>query len=337
MSSTTPFGFRIIGPCTGGRKLIDWPRAFAAYCAAEVPGAGGIEHEAYLSAFTFGDAFRNHLHAHGSTRGYDGPCGAAWCWWDIDRPNTPEGLNAATGDARALVGHLAQAFAVADDALLVFYSGSKGFHVGLPLGGFDPTPGPLFHKVTRRFAEHVAEAAGLTIDAGVYDKGRAFRAPNSRHPKTGLHKRRLTFDELMHLDAGRIVGLAGAPEPFDPPDPAAVKCGFELPAAWNAAAAEVRAEADAQAGRWVAIVNGEATASVNRSTLDFIREGATTGDRHRLLFSAAANLAECGASLHLCRQLLREAALDAGLPPAEVERQLRCGHDHAAAQMGGAA
>ena len=32
-----------------------------------------------------------------------------------------------------------------------------------------------------------AELAAVTIDAGIYDRVRAFRAPNSRHPKTGLH------------------------------------------------------------------------------------------------------------------------------------------------------
>jgi len=326
----TPLGFRITGPCTGERRLIDWHRAFDAYCSADVPG--GPRHEAYLSAFTFGDAFRRHLHATGSTRGYDGPCGASWLWWDIDRADDVE---AALGDARTLCVHLGDRFAVADDDLLCFYSGSKGFHVGLPLAGFAPAPGPMFHRVARRFAEHVAERAAIVIDTGVYDRVRAFRAPNSRHPKTGRHKRRLTVDELLHLPASRIVELAAEPGPFDVADLGDGRCGVDLPATWNEVAGAAQAEAEAQAERRAAVASGDAAARVNRATLDFIRDGASTGDRHRLLFSAAANLTECGAPLHLCRELLTEAALDSGLPPAEVSRQIQCGHEHAT--KGGAA
>ncbi len=332
--TSTPYGFRITGPCTGARKLIDHARAFAAYCAAEVPG--GIESEAYLSAFTFGDPFRDHLHSTGSTKGYDGPCGASWLWWDIDRPDTCGGLDAATRDARALCGHLGHAFAVSDDALLVFYSGSKGYHVALPLhpgsGGFAPPPGPMFHRIARRFAEGAAADAAVSIDTGIYDRVRALRAPNSKHPKTGRFKRRLSVEELLHLDTSRIVQLARKPEPFDLPDPDTCPCGFELPAAWNAAADKVEAQAQADAQRRHAIAGGDTQATINRATFDFIREGASTGDRHRLLFSAAANLAQCGASLHLAGQLLNEAALDAGLSPSEVSRQVRCGFDHATGQ-----
>ena len=67
---------------------------------------------------------------------------------------------------------------------------------------------------------------------------------------------------------------------------------------------------------------------LNRSTLDFIRHGAGNGDRHRLLFSAAANLAEFGCPSELVRELLTEAALDSGLAPKEAQRQIDCGLNH---------
>lgn len=341
MSNPCTYGFRIVGPCNGERKLIDHGRAFVAYCAADA--AAGVEREAYLSAFTFGNDFRTHLARTGTTKGYDGPCGAGWLWFDIDRDDAAGGIEAARRDAAALGLHLCECFALDADALLVFYSGSKGFHVGLPLAGFSPQPGPLFHRVARRFAEQVASTvpsgsgAGVVIDTGVYDKVRAFRAPNSMHSKTGRHKRRLTFDELLHLSATAIIELAAKPDPFDLADLGNGACGVELPAAWNRAADAVRLEAEAASERRAAMLNGDSAARLNRSTLDFIREGAGVGDRHRLLFSAAANLAEVGAPLHLCRELLGETALDSGLPPAEVERQIRCGFDHATNGKAGAA
>ena len=49
------------------------------------------------------------------------------------------------------------------------------------------------------------------------------------------------------------------------------------------------------------------------------------GDRHRLLFSAAANLAEFGCPPALAHALLSEAGLDSGLSPADVRRQIDCG------------
>ncbi len=70
------------------------------------------------------------------------------------------------------------------------------------------------------------------------------------------------------------------------------------------------------------------SASLNRATLDFIRDGAGSGDRHRLLFSAAANLAEFGCPVGLAHELLREAALDSGLSPSETRRQIDCGLKH---------
>jgi len=165
----------------------------------------------------------------------------------------------------------------------------------------------------------------VNIDTSVYDKVRLFRAPNSRHPKTGLHKRRLTLDELLHLDAARVRQLAAAPKPFALPvvtaaDPQAV-------VDWQATLQAVARETEVRAERRAAVTNG--TPRLNRQTLDFIRDGADQGDRHRLLFSAAANLAEFGCPPALAHELLTDAALDAGLPPADVRRQIDCGLQHA--------
>jgi hypothetical protein len=163
----------------------------------------------------------------------------------------------------------------------------------------------------------------VSIDTGVYDKVRAFRAPNTRHPKTGRHKLRLSLDELTGLAVAAILERATAPEPFD--IPALTHRCEQAVADWHAAAELVEREAVATAERRAA---NNGTPKLNRQTVDFIREGADTGDRHRLLFSAAANLAEFGCPPALAHALLTEAALDAGLPPREVHRQIECGLSH---------
>ncbi|MCC7419341.1 MAG: hypothetical protein IT428_03565 [Planctomycetaceae bacterium] len=270
-----------------------------------------------MSAFTFPDAFRRHLDENGTTKAYAGPCGAAWLWFDIDADDKPErGLN----ESRRLAAFVADRYQSDGDELLLFFSGAKGFHIGLPLslcGSTSPAAG--FHGVCRKLAAGLAEAAGVGIDAGVYDAVRAFRAPNSRHPKSGLHKRRLSFDELLHLSLDGIRKLAAAPAPFDIPEPPPMV--DRAATDWREAVEAVEREAAALADR----KTNRDGSTVTRATLAFIRDGAANGDRHRLLYSAARNLAESGCSPSAVHALLSESALDSGLPPKDVRRQIDCG------------
>jgi hypothetical protein len=322
---TPRFGFRVLGTKATRRRLVDAAAAFASYCACDPPAE--VEQEAYLSAFTYGEDFRRHLHETGSTRDYRGLCWAPWLWFDIDREDD---LESALADARRLSMVILYRYpTLDDDDLLLFFSGHKGAHVGLPVT-WGPAPSVTFNRVARRFAEGLAAVAGVTIDTGNYDKVRLFRAPNSRHPKTGLHKRRLALDELLYLRADRIRELAREPEPFEPPTFAVI--GNQAGADWQAAARAVEQEAIAEAQRCAALVNG--TPGLNRLTLDFIRDGAEQGNRHRLLFSAAANLAEFGCPPPLAHALLSEAALDSGLSPSDVRRGIDCGLNHARKKKG---
>ena len=312
---TDRLGYRIVGPCTGERRLVDWPAAFAAYVSLD--DRAETHREAYLSAFTFRDDFRLYLDANRSTKGFDGPCTAEFIWWDIDRGD----IETARRETARLALHIGDRFGLADADLLIWFSGSKGFHIGLPTI-WKPPPSMTFNRVARRFAEGLAAAVGVAIDSGVYDKVRAFRCPNSRHGKTGLHKRALSLDELVGLSAERIQRLAASPQPFDLPTPT----GSNGQAAddWQAAADAVNAEAVAVADRRT---SGQA-AKLNRATLAFIRDGATPGDRHRALFSAAANLGEFGCPADLAHELLTAAGLDSGLSPSETRRQIECGLNH---------
>ena len=313
---TDRLGYRIVGPCSGERRLVNWLAAFAGY--ATLDDRIDFNHEGYLSAFTFGPDFRLHLDATHSTAGFEGACGGEFVWFDIDRTD----LELARRDAARLALRLVERFAVADDCLLIFFSGAKGFHIGLPTLIWGPPPSLVFNRVARRFADELAASVNVGIDAGTYAKVQAFRAPNSRHPKTGLHKRALTLDELVGLSVGRIQGLAGMPEPFDLPEPTT---GNEQAAVdWQTAMQAVEDEGAAAAER-------KATGGPKRlirGTLDFIRQGATPGDRHRALFSAAANLAEFNCPPDLAHQLLTESALDSGLSPSETRRQIDCGLSH---------
>jgi len=317
------FGFRIVGGCYNERRLVDADAAFVAHARCD-PKAD-LESECYLSAFRFGDDFATYLNATGSTKGYTGATWSAWLWFDIDRDE----LDDATNDARRLAAHLLERFSMVGDELLLFYSGSKGFHIGLPTSLWLACPAIRFHAYCRKFAESIAEAAKLVIDSGVYDRVRAFRAPNSRHQKTGRHKRFLGFDELMSLTTPAIAELAAEPVRFELPK-LQQPCRRAMQD-WQAAIAAVdiqQANAIERRLPKTECSTNSNYATLNRATVDFMRDGASSGDRHRRLFSAAANLNEFGCGFELAWALLSESALDIGLSPNEVRRQIECGLNH---------
>lgn len=320
-SPASPFGFRLAGGVLGGRRLVDAAAAFAAHCRADPRSEPAAE--GYLSAFRFGPDFRDHLARHGSPKGFAGPCWSPWLWADIDRP-APE---AAADAARRLVGFALERYRGLDeDAVLVFFTGRKGYHVGLPLG-FGPAPDPAFPAVCKALAAGLAAGAGVGIDPAVYQTVQPLRAPNSRHPKTGRHKRRLSVAELTGLTAARHAELAAAPLGFDPPEPAA---DADLAADWREAAGRV---AHQRCHRRAVYAPG--VGRLQRDTLAFLAAGAADGERTTRLFRAAADLAEHGAPAPLVGMLLTEAALDTGLPPAEVARVIGCGVAHAGRQVAG--
>ncbi len=317
---THPYGFRIVGAMHEARRLIDWAVAFSAHAACDP--IAKLETECYLSAFTYDDQFLERVDAYKRVhvKDYPGPCWATWLWFDIDYADD---LARATVEARRLATTLDERYRLADDTLLIFFSGSKGFHIGLPTWLWQPEPSTTFHRIARQMAETLASVAQVTIDTQVYDKVRAFRAPNSRHPRTGLHKRRLTFDELLHLSVERIVELAAEPAPFDIPETGGVSDTAQSD--WIKASEAVEQHDTAMQQRRE---SSSTSTTLNRATLEFITSGARDGERHSRLFSAAANLAELGCPPALAHALLTEPARDSGLPPKEVARVIQCGLDH---------
>jgi len=308
----------VLGHRAAKRRPVDWPAAFRGY--AECDPRAEPDREAYLSHFTFGQDFVDHLMREGSERGYTGPCGCSWLFWDIDRPDD---LALALRDARRLAGTILERYReLDDDDLLLFLSGAKGIHVGLPVT-WRPDPSPDFHAVARTFCLELAGRAGIVVDAAIYSKTRLFRAPNSRHPKTGLYKRRLSLDELTFMRPESAVDLARLPASFRiPAGPAVFSTAADD---WQRARATV---ADQDRGRPARRDGGRLSAHLRR----FLRDGELDPDRRAVsTFRAAAELAEYHEAHGfdaLARALLEDAALDSGLTPGEATRQIDCGLAH---------
>lgn len=299
------YGFRILGSTKQARHLIEFDPCWRAYL--ECDERAEVASESYLSAFRFGDDFRTQLESERSTSGFNGACGADFIWFDIDRASD---LIASLRDARLLHASIVERLEIRDDDLLVFFSGSKGFHIGIPTGLWEWLPSDSFHRQVRAFATTLAESAGIRIDTSIYDKVRAFRAPNSRHPVTGIHKRHLSRDELFEMSIESIFKLAESPEVIEWEAPSNTSPrALEL---WTSAGESLRA-AGTQYG---SSAHGEG--GLNAATIQFIREGAETGERQQRLYSAAANLTEPDCSDAVVHGLLFQSARDCGLRPKEI-------------------
>lgn len=69
----------------------------------------------------------------------------------------------------------------------VCYSGSKGFHVGVPFSYFKLSVSSNLGKELLNLA-HALKKKWATLDTTIYNANRKFRALGTKHPKTGLYK-----------------------------------------------------------------------------------------------------------------------------------------------------
>ena len=318
-------GAYVIGAPTSPRALVRHADLLTAYA----DGAIEDEREAYLSHFVFGPEMTAHYRANrNSVAGFAGPCGCRRLVLDIDRPNLVDAL----ADARRLVQTIHQRYPETEGDVPVYFSGGKGFHVPVELA-HNPPPAVGFQHVARTFAEALAAAAGVKIDGAIYDVNHIVRLPNTRHPKSGLFKRRIDAEALFQLDVPRILDLAkhpagdGIPTVRTPPP--------QLAADWTEAERETARAAEARAA--VRRDLGDADARAPRYFVDFLRFGVDEGERHQTLFRSAAWLTEQGAPPSLVAALLTEPGCDNGLSPKDVERQIQCGIEHARRQRGATA
>jgi hypothetical protein len=312
-------GAFVLGAPTSPRALVRHRDLLNAYA----DGAIDDEGEAYLSHFAFSPEMQAHYRTH--RRSVAGFAGACWCHWlvlDIDRPDLVQAL----ADARRLVQVTGRRYPELD--LTVYFSGGKGFHVLIELA-HDPPPAVGFNLVCRTFAEALAARAGVKIDSAIYDLNRLIRLPNTKHPRTGLFKRRIDAEALFRLDVPGI--LEATKHPAGDGIPSVRSCPAKLPDDWRDAERLTGAKADA---RDATRRDGTADTRAPRYFVDFLRFGVSEGERHPTLFRCAAWLTEQGAPPSLVRALLTEPGRDVGLTPKDVQRQLTCGIEHARRQRG---
>jgi hypothetical protein len=273
-----------------------------------------------LSAFSYPETFREHVEKTGSTAEYRGPVAIPALNFDVDRHD----LATALYDTRRLAHFLADKYG-ADP--LVHFSGLKGFHLSL-LTGCQKTEigGKQPHQTARRMACRLAEEIGVEIDEGVYSPVQLWRAPNSRHHKTSRYKIKLDIDDLLYLTAEQVWDQAAEPVPYEiDKHPSARELLSHLHS--------ISLAPDASSNKPRTLLD---RAKINPTTRVLLTDPVAIqpGERHRTIFSAAADMAEFATTADLITALLREPGIHTGLPPTEVERQIACGIKAAKQQQG---
>lgn len=319
-------GLRVTGPTNGPRRLCWWRELLTWH--ADLDPRINPHQEAYTSHFVFDEDMRKHFLSNFdpetrqySERGYNGPCWAKWVVLDIDRENLSEAL----ADARKLVSVVVQRYPHLEDVLPVYFSGGKGLHIYVELT-HEPPPSAEFNAVAKRYAEDIADQAGIVIDPNVYSKTRLMRLPNSRHPRTGLYKRRIDLDRLFEFGIEAILDLAR--------NPAADgiqtlgDCIPEQQADWDRAACQAEKTGTARQGFQETARSGN-PGKAPKYLMEFLRFDVREGERAVTLFKCAAWLTESRAPPPLVHAMLTEPAEDVGLTPSEILKQINAGISHA--------
>ncbi len=208
---------------------------------------------------------------------------------------------------RDCLNYLEQEYGVPLDAIGIFFSGSKGFHLEIPvslLGGIKPSD-----DLPWKFKNFVLSLGDWNFDERIYNHNRLWRITNSKNKKTGLFKIRLTTAELFFLSIEEIKEKAQAPVPLDT---------FADSDDWLPLPGLVELWRKSKSARqtWVT-----AFKIAELQDLAFLREGVNKGERNNTLFLHAKRLRALGYKQSKVEKLLLDWN-QKNAPPLENEEVL---------------
>ena len=180
-------------------------RDFEAYSSMFLFDKSIFSHVEYTKSLE--DDSGNKIYPNGSVTKFEGAYYAKWLWFDVDN----EELSFARKSTTELVNKLTTKYNIKENDIIVYFSGKKGFHVGVSskhFGGFEASP-DLPYKI-KRLVERLTDGIE-SIDTSIYNPNRFFRLPNSKHNASDYYKIALTVSELMENNHLKIREMALSP------------------------------------------------------------------------------------------------------------------------------
>jgi Primase C terminal 1 (PriCT-1) len=164
----------------------------------------------YATYFFYSDEVLTYMSAQAgestpTIAGYEGKVWAPFLPIDLDHPDLTPALEAA----RHLYTFFVDRWEIDPNAVQVYFSGAKGFHLMLNtrlFGKILPAKNlpVIFDSMRRHLAGELPEHLRETVDLAIKDRVRLLRLPNTVHEKSKLNKIILSLDELENLDADEI-------------------------------------------------------------------------------------------------------------------------------------
>lgn len=168
--------------------------------------------DVFTSVCRFQDDFRDQASNSQTVKGCDNFLAYSdYLYLDVDDAK----LENALGATRLHIRRFVDDFAVPLDAMKVYFSGKKGFHLLIPAELIGWEPSATLHNIMRSMA---IEIAGNTLfDSKVYGKVQLFRVPGTIHSETKLYKIRIDPGDLISgLTVDEIKRRASVNEQWEP-------------------------------------------------------------------------------------------------------------------------
>ncbi len=268
--------------------------------------------DAYTTMFRFRKDYHELCETTGSVKGAQNlSCWSDFLWFDIDSDD----LSVALANARQLVIRVELIDPALGGFLIYFFSGAKGFHIGIPAPLLGLCPSIDLPQVFKKLAREIA--GDIEIDISIYDKNRLWRVPNTRNGKSGLFKIPLTFDELATCSIERLLKMAK--QPAGQPS---ICLGNGLISAPNAKLAELVRSAMSAPSQPAG--SGRATPVPNEpGWVSHALVGLQEGNRNTTFTKIAGKLHQGGLAPDDILALLEPHALAAKFPVEELQTEIK--------------
>lgn len=194
---------------------------FAEYVSGDIRNRGHIidltktkvvnnsEKEAYLGMFQHSEELKFYVEKTGSVKGFRGEHVCRQILIDFDRTETS--LEQVEEEVWKFCNHLIAKYDIPAEYLRISFSGSKGFHVSIPLKVFTENPKPRidFYDLIKSIVKELTDGFKY-VDNGIYNPLRIIGIINTINRNTNLYRIPLTLSELK-LSIDEIKTLAKQP------------------------------------------------------------------------------------------------------------------------------
>lgn len=165
-----------------------------------------VKYQRYISLFYFDDMMLKHIEKTNSMSNFTGDVGIKTIWIDFDNEDN---IEEARQQVVKFLDNMQKQYGFAKDYLPVYFSGGKGFHVGIPakVVNLDGVMSSNLPTNIKNFVMHITKDISF-VDYVIYNHTRIMRLPYSYNTKGKKYKVYVSHDELRNNTTQEIMDKA---------------------------------------------------------------------------------------------------------------------------------